>query len=604
MPFTIRLVVLPIFTICSFLCLNQLTLGNDATDEALAAAYNKLKSDPSLKDEKTRHQKLMQMADQYNKLAEVAFQSTEDLEKYAYKVRTTGLLFRTSLPGVKRFHKDLKVITEHPAFKNFQKYAGAKKHFDTVIGLGSRFQKTLNNPDLPPSARNAMEFLHTLGTGLEQLGKVPLAGPVLEGYGKIANGLGDTMNNLAGKTSATAKAGVFSLTEERELLGGLPKGQYIKTPLWHRGIPVVHEWPYAQGKDRFYLQMPDDKWVGVDYDEIASIAADYYLTEKKNPDVKTIWEYIDDQDARDSLRFAADTELEFKRIERILGDVPGVNRRLRYSQFTSIESKIKRWHRGLGLPLEYTQLDRLIRIEYENPGVVGRTIRSRVVRAYPGFAEFLTSLKEDPMSMNMEVLLKRFTEYRAGEHLRQHQLAASCFIHVPADLPKGWWHVNIPQNAKLHNDGIPWMPYHSATQWRQKFNTSRDQGFVLQKTNGPWWDPNNRKRRFSDTWVVVHIDGPYTGEFSERSLQLHLDYWIKQRTARYVNSNKKSVLLNYTQGNGSQHYIKLCFVHQNCTIYLQLSGRPDTNSDPTEEMALHFGKCIARHLNEHFGVPE
>ncbi|QDU50671.1 hypothetical protein [Gimesia panareensis] len=293
-----RLLLVVTFTFCLTVLVSSTTFASDATDEALATAYEKLKNDPNLKDEKSRHQKLMEMADQYNKFAEVAFKSTEDLEKYAYKVRFTGLLFRTSLPGVKRFHKDLKVFTEHPAFKNFQKYAGAKKHFDTVIGLGSRFKKTLDNPDLPPSAKNAMEFLHTLGTGLEQLGKVPLAGPVLEGYGKIANGLGDAMNKLASKVTATAKAGVFSLTEESELLGGLPKGQYIKTPLWHRGISVVHEWPYAVGKDRFYMQMPDKKWVGVDYDEIASIAADYYLTEKKNPDVKTIWKYIDDQDAR------------------------------------------------------------------------------------------------------------------------------------------------------------------------------------------------------------------------------------------------------------------------------------------------------------------
>ncbi|QDU50672.1 hypothetical protein Pan110_30250 [Gimesia panareensis] len=284
--------------------------------------------------------------------------------------------------------------------------------------------------------------------------------------------------------------------------------------------------------------------------------------------------------------------------------MPGVDRSRRYSQFTSIEAKIKRWHKGLGLSLEYTQLDRLIRAEYENPGSVGRAVRMRVTRAYPGFAEYLTSLKEDPLSMNMEVLLKRFGEYRSGQHLGQHQLAANCFIRVPGDLPKGWWHVNIPQNAKHHSEGIPWMPYKSPTQWRQKFNISRDQGFVLQKTNGPWWDPNNRKRRFSYTWVVVDIDGPYTGEFSEALLQQHLDYWIKEPSARYVNSKKKSVILNYTQGNDTQHYVKLCFVHQNCTIYLQLSGRPGTHSDPTEEMAKHFGKCLARHMNEHFGVPE
>ena len=572
----------------------------DATDEALAAAYQQIKSDPNLKDEVSRHRKLMQMADQYNKFAEVAFKSTADLEEYAYKVRATGLLFRTSLPGVKRFHKDLKVITEHPAFKNFQKYAEAKKHFDAVVGLKGRLANTSKNPNLPPSAQNAMVFLHTIATGLEQLGKVPLAGPVLEGYGSIANGLGDTMNNIAGKVSVTAKEGVFSRTEELELLDGLPEGQYIKTPLWHRGIPVVHEFPYAQGKERYYMQMPDGQWVGAIYDEVASIAADYYLTEKKNPDVKTIWKYMEDNDERERLHFWAETELEFQRIERILGDVPGANRRQRYSQFQAIEEKIKRWHKELSLPLEYSQLDRLIRAEYQTPGGVGRAIRTRVVRAYPGFAEYLASLDEDPATINMEQLLNRFDEYRSGDHLSKGPLAADCFLQIPADLPPGWWHVKSAVHVKTNNAGIPWMPYNRVDQWRQRFTISRDRGFAYEEYRDWWYDPNDKKRRFSDTWVVVHIDGPHHGQYAKALLQSHLDSSIDEPSARYVNSKEKSVILNYEQGNGSQHYVKLIFVHQNCKVFLQLSGKPGTHSDPTEEMAKHFGKCLARHLDEHF----
>ncbi len=595
------------FCVASLLCLSAIWLSvpcevrADATDDALATAYQRIKGDPSLKDEVARHRKLMEMADQYNKFAEVAFKSTADLEQYAYKVRYTGLLFRTSLPGVKRFHKDLKAITERPAFKKFQKYADAKKYFDAAVSLRGRIANTSKNPNLPPSARRAMTFLHTIGTGLELLGKVPLAGPVLEGYGKIANGLGDTMNKIASKTSATAKAGVFSRTEEIELLGGLPKGQYIKTPLWHRGIPVVHEWPYAVGKDRFYMKMPNGEWVGIEYDKVATIAADYYLTEKKNPDVKTLNKYLDNPEERDRLRFWANTKLEFKRIERILGDVSGDNRRLRYSQFQAIESKIKRWHKGLSLPLDYKQLDRLIRAEYEKPGSVGQAIRKRVVRAYPGFAEYLKALEEDPASISMETLLRRFGEYRSGEHLNKGQLAADCFIQVPVDLPPGWWQVKSTLDAKTHNDGIPWMPYDKANQWRQRFDISRDSGFVRDEGDR-WRDPNNKKRRFSRTWVVVHMDGPYRGDYAERNLQTHLDYWIKEPSARYLTEQKKSVMLNYKQGNGSQHYVKLIFLRQNCTVFLQLFGKPGTNSDPTEEMAKYFGKCIARHLDEHFGT--
>ncbi|MDY0168670.1 MAG: hypothetical protein RBS80_19130, partial [Thermoguttaceae bacterium] len=143
-------------------------------DEALAAAYEQLKADPSLKDEQARHRMLMEMADQYSQYAEAAFQATEDLQSYAAKVRATGLMFCTPLAKVKQFDKGLKKLTEHKAFKGFQKYAGVKGQASTVVGLGDRLSATMNNPNLPPSARNSLAALQTLGAGLEQLGDIPL----------------------------------------------------------------------------------------------------------------------------------------------------------------------------------------------------------------------------------------------------------------------------------------------------------------------------------------------------------------------------------------------------------------------------------------------
>ncbi|QDU50673.1 hypothetical protein [Gimesia panareensis] len=578
-------------------------LRADATDEALARAYEKLKSDPNLKDEKSRHQKLMEMADEYNKLAEVAFQSTEDLEQYAYKVRLTGLLFRTSLPGVKQFHKNLKVVTEHSAFKNFQKYAGIKQNLDTVIGLGSQFKNTLENPDLPPSAKNTLLFLHTVGTGLEQLSDIPLVGPVLEGYGKIANGLGETMNELAGKVTTTAKADVFSLTEEKELLGGLPKGQYIKTPLWHRGIPIVHEWPYAQGKDRFYLQMPDQKWARVDYDEIASIAADYYLTEKKNPDVKTILKYVNNQEERESLRFWANTELEFERIKRILGDVPGVNRSRKYSQFTAIETKIKRWHKGLSLPLEYAQLEHLIRAEYENPGSAGRAIRKRVIRAYPGFALYLGSLKEDPMSMNMELLLKRFAEYRTGNYLPSKHvvLGAGLFPSIPADLPAGWF----PQRYQEPNPRLEGVPQKidnpgSAYEWAQYFWISNEQG--SRWTGREYYlDREKRSTRFLSVFIYLtsrYDEYTYEGKAYRHDKKDGLKAMVENAAidCDWYGTSKNAAL------NVRKNYFGLHFVRHDVYVQIDVSYVESKASPWNRETYLtllkHFSKIVVDKINE------
>ena len=571
-------------------------------DDALASAYEQLKTDPDLQDEQARHRKLMEMADQYSQFAEAAFQATADLQDYAAKVRATGLMFRTPLGKIKQFDKGLKKFTEHPAFKGFQKYATVKGQASTVLGLGDRLATTLNNPDLPPSARNSLMLLQTVGTGLEQLGEIPLAGPALEGYGQILSGLTDVMNDLAGKATTTTKEGVFSLTEEKEKLQGLdPKAQYVKTTLWHRGIPLVQEYPFATGEDRYYLQMPGGTWIGIpDYDAVASVAADYYLTKKKNPDAETLWKYYNDPEEREKLAFWAETELQFRRVEDVLGDLPGVERSTRYTQFIETEERIKRWHKGLGVPLEYESLNKLIRIEVANPGGVARAIRTRVLRAYPGFVEYMASAGEDPQALEMEALLEWFGKYRTGEALAGGALGPDCFLRIPGDLPEGWWQVTSPTDANNHNDGVPWAAYNSGTTWQQRFDLSRDQGFVRRTATGPWIDPNNRERRFSSTWVTVIIYAPLPQSSSDDRTKGRVDWWMKEEGARLLDAKKGTVLLNFTQGAGSQHLIKLVFVYRNCDVFLQLSSRPGANSDCTEAMILQFARMICRHLDEHF----
>lgn len=581
-------------------------------DEALASTYAELKADPDLQDEQSRHRKLMEMADQYSQFAEAAFQATADLQDYAMKVRMTGLVFRTPLAKIKEFDKGLKRYTEHPAFKGFQKYAAVKGHASTVLGLRDRLATTFNNPDLPPSARNSLMLLQTAGTGLEQLGEIPLAGPALEGYGKILSGLTDVMNNLAGEAAISTKEGVFSRTEEIERLQELdPKAQYVKTPLWHRGIPLVQEYPFAAGQDRYYLQMPNGTWIGVpDYDAVASVAADYYLTKKKNPDAQTLWKYYNDPDEREKLAFWAETELEFRRVEEILGDLPGVDRTTRYTQFTETEERIKRWHKSLGLPLEYDALNRLIRIEVANPGGVARALRARVLRAYPGFGEYLASASEDPQALEMDALIERFEKYRGGENLIQadqgkpvaadtptldKELNASCFIHIPEDLPAGWWH------AKTNRiDGIPKPHGDGKRMWKQEIQISCDQGFVYQdnRYGGVYVDPRgSHVRRFSYTRVAIQIEPPKHDPDAEQSLQRRVDEHAARPGARYLTPDKRSAIYSRTESSGKNRYIQLVCVYRGCWIWLQLTTQPGTNSEATEDSAEHFARCICRHLD-------
>jgi len=602
MCMTRRLVLLFSAALFVIILVAREAFAQQPVDEALASAYAELKADPSLQDEQARHRKLMEMADQYSQYAEAAFQATADLQSYAAKVRATGLLFRTPLAKIKQFDKGLKKLTEHPAFKGFQKYATVKGQVSTVLGLGDRLATTLKNPDLPPSARNSLMALQAVGTGLEQLGEIPLAGPALEGYGQILSGLADVMNDLAGKATIATKEGVFSLAEENEKLQGLdPKAQYVKTTLWHRGIPLVQEYPFATGEDRYYLQMPNGSWIGVsDYDAVATIAADYYLAKKKNPDAQTLWKYYNDPEEREKLAFWAEVELQNRRIEDVLGGLPSADRGTRYTQFTETEERIKRWHKGLSLPLDYEALNKLIRIEVANPGSVARALRARVLRAYPGFAEYLASAGEDPQALELDALVEWFAKYRRGENLVGSVLGADCFLRIPGDLPEGWWQVNMPTDAKVHNDGVPWPSHNAGSTWQQRFNMSRDQGFVLQTPTGPWIDPHNRKRQFSLTWVTVLIYAPLPQSSSEDRSKLRIDMWMKHEGARLLDEKKGTVLLNYTQGNGAQHHIRVVFSHRDCEVFILLSSRPGANSDCTEEIILQFARTICRHLDEHF----
>lgn len=607
MRMTRRLVLLNYGASLVTLLFTREAFAQHAVDEALASAYAQLKTDPNLKDEKARHRKLMEMADQYSQYAEAAFQATADLQDYAAKVRMTGLVFRTPLAKIKQFDKGLKRYTEHPAFKSFQKYATVKGHASTVLGLGDRMATTLGNPDLPPSARNSLMMLQAVGTGLEQLGEIPLAGPALEGYGRILTGLTDVMNNLAGKAAITTKEGVFSRAEEAERLQGLdPKAQYVKTPLWHRGIAIVQEYPFATGEDRYYLQMPNGTWIGVpDYDAVASVAADYHLTKKKNPDAQTLWKYYSDPEEREKLAFWAETELQFRRVEEVLGDLPGLDRSTRYTQFSQTEDRIKRWHKGLGLPLDYEALNRLIRIEVANPGGVERAIRARVLRAYPGFAEFLGAAGEDPQTLEMAMLLERFAKYRSGDHPGGSQVALGpeLMASLPADLPAGWRQLIAPDRKP--DPRLIGVPQHkpnpgSSVEWWQWFSITNEQGI---EWTGNGFSIPSLKRQPQFVSVSIGLEPQfytwsaegktYPGDKREQLEGMATNAAID---CRWIDDSKTSVLHVVDESNVGIHFVR-ARVYGYVTATFPRSPRSPYSKADCLALVRHFADVVAQKID-------
>ncbi len=435
--------LLPVM-MCISLALFQLPAIGDntlySTDAVLIAKYKQLQAEMKLGEELNSHQQLMKTSKHLLMLTDEGLSASKKLEEYAYAVRYTGLFFETPLQEVKKFQKSLKRLANHPALQGFESYMQVQKDWDNFVNITSGLSKTKNNPDLPPSAKSSLGALQSLGLGLQQLGKTPVLGAALEGYGDMIGELAKTLNNLAGNATATSKAGIFSKVEEQELLGNLNKSnQYAKTPLWKYGIPVIHEWPYSIGKEKYYIQHSNGFWKPVEYSDIAEIAVSYQLVYNKPIDNTTVWKYINNKDLKESLISRSETELEFKRVEEILGDVPGVNRKLRFSQFSSIENKIIKWHKQLQLPLSYKQLSRHIRLEYQNPGVIGRSLKRRVINAYPEFKRYLKFLELENNKISMTDILTHFSNYKKGKHL-----VATLELHI----------VDAETNSQLNNATI------------------------------------------------------------------------------------------------------------------------------------------------------
>lgn len=392
----------------------------ETLDQALVAAREAVGSDPGLQDEPSRHRALMSTADQYLSLCEAAVQSTSDLQVYTARVRMTGLILSKPLAGLRKFDQGLRKITGSSAFKRFEACSSLRGQAVTAFDFATRLKSTLDDPNLPPGARKSLLALQAAGVGLEQLGSVPGVGAALECYGKILTGLTDVVTNLATSATATAQEGLFSLAEHNEQLAGLQSGpQYMKTALWHQGVRFVREWPGDTG-DRAYLQMPNGTWIGVpDPEELQEVAADYFLAnEKKHADAGTLWNLLNDPDARARIAFRATQAVENDRIARVVGDLPGIGPGSPYTRFVEAEQRILRWARGLGLPVDGAVLDSLIRLEFSGEGNVARTFSRRALTVYPAFAAYLAGLHLDPRDLDIEALLRRFNEYRRGDHLR------------------------------------------------------------------------------------------------------------------------------------------------------------------------------------------
>jgi|GEM_PF-4873427 len=174
------------------------------------------------------------------------------------------------------------------------------------------------------------------------------------------------------------------------------------------------------------------------------------------------------------------------------------------------------------------------------------------------------------------------------------------FIKLPQELPQGWWKVEQKEDK---DNGVPFevLTPRPISEWRQHLYCSRDQGSKLRRdSNGtPIYDPlyddkTKQWRHLSLCNVSVTIQGYITkeGKLFGMPPPETLDAMVKTSGFRYLTEMEQAVM----RGNIADGYIRLQFFKNGYSVDVDLDWNKEGNSKGTEEMAIHFAKCIASHM--------
>jgi hypothetical protein len=393
--------------------------GADLTPGQLEALYQRIDS----KQKMTRAEKYDAKLSILKSSLEAGGAYTDAMESLQRYARIGAEPASTLRPEVGKVLSDLservKSASDNPLFDAFGKISKGEGYVSQAVSLVSDIDKIQKNSNLPPSAQRELQVLRGAAEAVllaDELG-VPVPNG-LDCYAQSVKNLADAV--LQGAESInTHKDGGLWLTEEKEMLGGLPTANYRRTPLFVKGIPVVEEVIREDGRERCYLQIEPGRWTEItkrfDYDQVANIVADYRcLYDGQNPTSREIVKYLMNADERKKLSEESFSHADYlitKDLQKdIAPDMP-------YPDFVDAASRLKEIADGLGLaiPSDSAMFRTILKEQIANPDAYDTELRRIALRRWPDardYLEFKGVLTTD--ALPLDALAGLFEDYRRG----------------------------------------------------------------------------------------------------------------------------------------------------------------------------------------------
>ncbi len=400
--------------ICTFSALAQA----QPTRQQLDALYRRIEADKglSIADKyEAKMQVLKSTLDAGNAYTEVF----DKVQKYSLIAGDAGGMLRPeTADALYKFSERLETANKNEVFEKFGNVVRAEGYVSDAVNLVSDIDKINRDTNLPSSAKRSLKALRAAGEAMEKASWVPLAGPVLETYGKCTKELTNAVSKTA-ENITKLKGGGFSLVEEKETLAGLEDGFYRRTPLFDKGIPVVREFINETGKERVYLQVEPGRWTEVtkrfDYDQVETIVADYnFLHDGGKPTPKEIVHYLTRPESRKDLASQALDHADLRIKQAMHKEVAP---KMKFGAFLdakeALEEKIE--DLGLVIPPGSASFREILKAEIQKPGAYDVEFRRIALNTTPYAREYLRYKGiTDPDKMSLDKLRDLLEGYRSG----------------------------------------------------------------------------------------------------------------------------------------------------------------------------------------------
>lgn len=378
-----------------FLCLSAVghATGAELTPGQLDALYQRIDS----QQEKTlaeKYEAKMKVLKASLKAGGAYTDAMESLQRYARIGAEPASKLR---PEVGKVLSDLservKSASDNPVFDTFGKISKGEEYLSKAVDLVSAIDKIQQSTVLPPSAKRELSVLRGAAEAVLMAGELGVPVPNgIDCYAESVKKLTDAV--LQGAESVnTLKDGGFSLTEQKEMLDGLPTADYRRTPLYDKGVLVVEEVARENGRERSYLQIEPGRWTEItkrfDYDQVANIVADYRcLYDGQNPTSREIVKYLMDGEERKKLgeeSYEHANYLITKDLQQdIAPDMP-------YGDFVDAKLRLKEITDGLGLaiPADSAMFRTILKEKIANPNAYDNELRRIAFQRWPNARDYL-----------------------------------------------------------------------------------------------------------------------------------------------------------------------------------------------------------------------